>query len=113
VAPRVAATTSRASTNLVTANDVWARLVIKQLDARVDDPVDDACARLLRERRARALHGACVQRGGHRATAVWGDSPDDERRDALRDLAAGACNVVFSVDLFNEGVDVPGRRHAA
>jgi hypothetical protein len=44
---------------------------------------------------------------GIAATAVWGDSPDDERRDALRALAERRINVVFSVDLFNEGIDVP------
>ena len=41
------------------------------------------------------------------AVAVWGDSPLAEREAALRELAAGAIRVVFSVDLFNEGVDVP------
>jgi uncharacterized protein (TIGR02246 family) len=38
---------------------------------------------------------------------VWGDSPHDERRDALTNLASGRVKVVFSVDLFNEGIDVP------
>jgi predicted helicase len=41
------------------------------------------------------------------ACAVWSDSNEEERRGALRDLGSGALNVVFSVDLFNEGVDVP------
>ena len=41
------------------------------------------------------------------SVAVWSDTPDDERRAALTDLAARKVNVVFSVDLFNEGVDVP------
>jgi hypothetical protein len=44
---------------------------------------------------------------GVRSVAVWADSPDDERRAALSNLAAKRVNVVFSVDLFNEGVDVP------
>ena len=93
--------------NLVTANDVWARQVIAQLLARVDDPAT-----------MRAL-GFCVgieharymarvfNEAGIAATAVWGDSPDNERRDALRALAERRINVVFSVDLFNEGIDVP------
>ena len=41
------------------------------------------------------------------ATAVWAHSPHGERLNALRELAAGRLSVVFSVDLFNEGVDVP------
>ena len=36
-----------------------------------------------------------------------GDSPRVERIEALRELADGRIKVVFSVDLFNEGVDVP------
>jgi hypothetical protein len=44
---------------------------------------------------------------GIAAVAVWGDSPMADRTAALRDLAGGRVNVVFTVDLFNEGVDVP------
>ena len=53
---------------------------------------------------ARALHAT----HGIPAVAVWGDSPDDERdAGAARTWPRGGCSVVFSVDLFNEGVDVP------
>jgi len=44
---------------------------------------------------------------GVEATAVWADTPPQEREQALRDLGAGRINVLFSVDLFNEGVDLP------
>jgi hypothetical protein len=44
---------------------------------------------------------------GVKARAVWGDSPEDERRTALSDLAARRITVLFSVDLFNEGIDIP------
>jgi superfamily II DNA or RNA helicase len=93
--------------NLLTANDAWARHVLAQVVSRVDDP-----------RRMRAL-GFCVSVGharfmarvfreaGVASTAVWADSPDDERAGALADLAARRINVLFSVDLFNEGVDIP------
>ena len=94
-------------TNLFTANDSWAKQVIAQLIRRVDDV-----------HRMRAL-GFCVsveharfmarvfQEAGIPATAVWADSPAEERRNALRELTTRKLNVVFSVDLFNEGVDVP------
>jgi hypothetical protein len=39
--------------------------------------------------------------------AISGESLPGEREAALRDLTAGRVRVVFSVDLFNEGVDVP------
>lgn len=41
------------------------------------------------------------------AKAIWADTPAGEREAALRDLAERRVNVVFSVDIFNEGVDVP------
>lgn len=92
---------------LLTADDVWARRVLSQLAERVDAP-----------RRMRAL-GFCVSveharymarvfcDAGIPAKAIWADSPDEERRAALTDLAGRNVNVVFSVDLFNEGIDVP------
>ena len=94
-------------TNVLTANDAWARLVISQLTARVDDL-----------RSVRAL-GFCVSvtharfmarvfgEAGIPAVAIWADSPEEERRQALRELAARRVNALFSVDLLNEGVDVP------
>jgi superfamily II DNA or RNA helicase/HKD family nuclease len=93
--------------NLFTGNDAWARFVLKETARRVDDL-----------QRMRAL-GFCVsidharfmartfREGGIAATAIWSDTAEEERRQALRDLAEQRVNVVFSVDLFNEGVDVP------
>jgi len=94
-------------TNVLTADHAWARRVVEQVRAKVADPG-----------RMRAL-GFCVSvqharfmakvfsEAGLASVAVWGDSPREEREGALRDLAAGTVRVVFSVDLFNEGVDVP------
>src|SRR5258708_15391006 len=47
------------------------------------------------------------QEAGVASIAVWADSPDEERTRALADLAARRINVLFSVDLFNEGIDIP------
>ncbi|MDH4377966.1 MAG: DUF3427 domain-containing protein [Ramlibacter sp.] len=92
---------------IMTADDAWARKVAQALSEKVDDIGS-----------IRAL-GFCVsvdharfmarvfQSLGIRSVAIWGDTPADLRQQALRQLAAGAINVLFSVDLFNEGVDVP------
>jgi len=94
-------------TNVFTANDAWARVVVTELAKRVDDL-----------HRMRAL-GFCVSveharymarifnEAGVPGVAIWADTPVEQRRQALRDLAARTINIVFSVDLFNEGVDVP------
>ena len=96
-----------ALSNLLTANEVWANVVLAQLDDHVDDRA-----------RMRAL-GFCVSvdharymarvfnDAGIPSVAVWGDSPTKDRENALKDLSARRLNIVFSVDLFNEGVDVP------
>jgi len=94
-------------TNLLTANDFQAKFVLKELNRRVDDLG-----------RMRAL-GFCVsveharfmarvfQAAGVTAVAIWSNTPDAERLAALSDLAARRVNIVFSVDLFNEGVNIP------
>lgn len=94
-------------TGLLTADDAWARRILHELDSHVDSVG-----------RMRAL-GFCVSVEHARfmarvfnehnvsATAVWADTPRDEREQALRDLGDRRINALFSVDLFNEGVDLP------
>lgn len=96
-----------ALSNLYTSTDAWARTVLREVIRLADSPTT-----------MRAL-GFCVSidharfmskvfnEHGVSAVAVWGDSPITERKAALKDLAAGRIRIVFSVDLFNEGVDVP------
>ena len=47
------------------------------------------------------------RRAGLNAIALSGETPSGERKQALADLAAGKLQVIFSVDLFNEGLDIP------
>jgi hypothetical protein len=44
---------------------------------------------------------------GLAAVALSADTRRDERRAALSDLSEGKLRVVFTVDLFNEGIDIP------
>ena len=94
-------------TNVLTADHVWANRVLQQLRRTVSD-----------SRAIRAL-GFCVSvrhaefmakafsAAGVAAVAVTGQTQHETRIGALRDLAEGRVSVVFTVDLFNEGVDVP------
>lgn len=96
-----------ALSNLYTSTDAWARRVLQEVLRLADDP--GAMRALgfcvsIEHARFMAKH---FNQHGVAAVAVWGDSPPAERTAALRDLAAGTIRVVFSVDLFNEGVDVP------
>ncbi|MEV0131157.1 DUF3427 domain-containing protein [Dactylosporangium sp. NPDC050688] len=96
-----------ALTNVYTSNDAWVRLVFQQLTTHVDNVAAMRClgfcvsiahARYMAERFTKL---------GVAATAVVGTTPDAERRAALNGLENGTIQVVFSVDLFNEGVDMP------
>jgi superfamily II DNA or RNA helicase len=94
-------------TNVLTANDFHAKVVLKELLEHVGNPNS-----------IRAL-GFCVSieharfmtrvfnENGVTSVAIWADTPEEDRQAALTRLAAGTIKVVFSVDLFNEGVDVP------
>jgi len=44
---------------------------------------------------------------GLRAAAVHSDTSSDPRAASLEELSAGDLDIVFAVDIFNEGVDVP------
>ena len=96
-----------ALTEVYTSDKAWARFVLRQLDRHVDNLsairclgfcVSVAHARYMADR---------FREFGLTAVAVSGQTSDAERRSALRDLRDGKVQVVFSVDLFNEGVDVP------
>ena len=89
-----------------TSSDAWARLVVQQVAQRAE-PASMRCLGFcvsIDHARFMAQH---FNKHGIDAVAVWGNSPRAEREAALRDLADGRVRVVFSVDLFNEGVDVP------
>ncbi|MFF2845540.1 DUF3427 domain-containing protein [Streptomyces sp. NPDC058001] len=90
-----------------TGNNTRARLVVKAVQDKIANPGT-----------MRAL-GFCVsvahahymarffREAGLQAVALSGESPRTERLQALSDLKAGELQVIFSVDLFNEGLDIP------
>ena len=94
-------------TNLITGNDVWAKHVLAQLKRRIDNLDTSAYARLLRQCRARAVHGARVNEAGVRRARFGATAQMTNGPAALSDLAGRRITVLFSVDLFNEGIDIP------
>ncbi len=96
-----------ALSNIYTGNDARARIVLNNLHDKVTDVS-----------RMRAL-GFCVsvdhaqymarvfREAGVPARAVTGQTSRSDRDDALRELKFGEVKVLFTVDLFNEGLDLP------
>ena len=92
--------------NLYTSNDAWARLVVKQVDDHVDVSTMRGLGFCVSVAHAEFM-AAHFERSGIPAVAVSGETPRQERHGALARLRSGDVSMVFSVDLFNEGVDVP------
>ncbi|MGQ7848524.1 DUF3427 domain-containing protein [Granulosicoccus sp. 3-233] len=94
-------------TNLYTGDDLRASKVIQAVTDKIGEPT-----------RMRAL-GFCVSiehahfmaerfaRAGIAALAVTSRYSSTDRRTALDELREGKQNILFTVDLFNEGVDIP------
>jgi superfamily II DNA or RNA helicase len=98
---------SEALSNLYTADDARLRLILRELAAKVTHLES-----------MRAL-GFCVSvehahwmarkfvAAGLRAAALDASSPRDERAEQIRRLRSGELQILFAVDLFNEGLDIP------
>ncbi len=96
-----------ALSNLYTGNDARTRIVLKELRDKVADV-----------EAMRAL-GFCVSieharymadrfnAAGVTARAVSANTSQDERQEALKALRNKEINILFAVDLFNEGLDIP------
>lgn len=93
--------------NLVTGDQVLARRIIESVTRVGSNPesmralgfcVSVAHARFMADQ---------FNAAGLAAQAVTGETPQDVRRQAIDDLKRGNLRVLFSVDLFNEGVDIP------
>ncbi len=96
-----------ALTGILTADEHVARIVLDQLAQHVDSLAGIRALGFCVSVQHARFRARVFQDSGVRAVAVWGDSPAEERAQALRELAEGRIQVLFSVDLFNEGVDLP------
>lgn len=93
--------------NLYTADDIRVGLILKNLKEQVADL-----------NRMKAI-GFCVDvshakymagkftNAGIPSVFVVGETPSIERDKAILDLKSGAIKVIFAVDIYNEGVDIP------
>jgi len=94
-------------TNLYTGDDARARLVLRELRRRVSDVrIMRAIGFCVSVEHARYM-ARVFREAGIDALAVSGSSTPEERAAALRRLKDGEVRIVFAVDLYNEGVDVP------
>ncbi|WP_432491405.1 DUF3427 domain-containing protein [Kineococcus gypseus] len=94
-------------TDLYTGDDARVRIVLRELRRRVGDVASmRAIGFCVSVEHARYMARA-FREAGIDALAVSGDSAPEERAAALRRLKDGDVRILFAVDLYNEGVDVP------
>lgn len=93
--------------NLYSHNKIRASQVINSLKKYVTD-LDEIKGLGFCVSVAHALYMAQVfNESGIAAIALHGKSSNDERNSAKRRLVSGEIKVIFVVDLYNEGVDIP------
>ncbi|MFI7414564.1 DUF3427 domain-containing protein [Streptomyces sp. NPDC049627] len=93
--------------NLYTGDHARARIVIKQVRDKLSNPAAMRALGFCVTKKHAHFMAECFREAGFQAAALDSDSPPAVRERTLEDLKAGRVQVVFSVDLFNEGLDIP------
>ncbi|MET7382495.1 DUF3427 domain-containing protein [Streptomyces sp. NPDC005526] len=93
--------------NLYTGNHARARIVVKQIRDKVSRPGAMRALGFCVTKAHSRFMADFFRAAGFQAMALDSDSPADVRARALSDLREGKLQVIFSVDLFNEGLDIP------
>jgi hypothetical protein len=97
----------QALSKIYTGDNLRVAKVLRALGEIVDDPRGmRALGFCVSVEHARYM-AACFNDAGIPARVISGDTPAAEREEGLRALREGTVNALFSVDVFNEGLDVP------
>ncbi|MEV5311662.1 DUF3427 domain-containing protein [Streptomyces sp. NPDC052610] len=99
--------TDRDLDNLYTGNHARARIVVKQIRDKVSNPGAMRALGFCVTKAHAHFMADFFRQAGFQAVALDSDSPAGVRAQALADLRDRKLQVIFSVDLFNEGLDVP------
>ncbi|WP_367326264.1 DUF3427 domain-containing protein [Streptomyces sp. HUAS ZL42] len=93
--------------NVYTASDARALIVLKQVKDKISNPAAMRALGFCVNKRHAHFMARQFQKAGFQAAALDSDSSPTQRERTLDDLKNGKIQVIFSVDLFNEGLDIP------
>lgn len=93
--------------NVYTGNDARARIVVKQVRDKISNPATMRALGFCVSKKHAHFMADFFRKAGFQAMALDSDSTAALRAQALTDLREGKLQVIFSVDLFNEGLDIP------
>nr|WP_198949697.1 DUF3427 domain-containing protein [Synechococcus sp. 1G10] len=98
---------TEALSNLYTADDARLRLILRELSAKITNvPTMRALGFCVSVEHASWMARKCAE-VGLRAASLDASSSRDERAEQIRRLRSGELQILFAVDLFNEGLDIP------
>ncbi|MEU6220242.1 DUF3427 domain-containing protein [Streptomyces sp. NPDC047022] len=93
--------------SLYTGDHARARIVIKQVKDKIANPAAMRALGFCVTKAHAHFMARCFREAGFQAEALDSDSTPAVRERTLSHLKSGHIQAVFSVDLFNEGLDVP------
>ncbi|WP_068401270.1 DUF3427 domain-containing protein [Kribbia dieselivorans] len=104
---RAGAYDTAALSTLFTGNDARARIIVRAVRDKVADLTGMKALAFCVSRDHARYMTRVFNDVGIRAATVLGETNSVERDSAVQDLRDGVVQVIFTVDVFNEGVDVP------
>ncbi len=96
--------------NLYTGNDARVMLILKEMESRLADTGAMRALGFCATVEHAQFMASRFRESGYHAVAVTGQTPPEQRREAIASLRRGDrddLRVIFTVDVFNEGVDLP------
>ncbi|MGW7197372.1 DUF3427 domain-containing protein [Streptomyces chryseus] len=84
-----------------------ARLVVKAVQSKVSNPGTMRALGFCVTKAHAHFMADFFRQAGFQAKSLDSESSEGERETALEELRAGKLQAIFSVDLFNEGLDIP------
>jgi hypothetical protein len=93
--------------SLFTGDEARARIVIKQVVDKISNPAAMRALGFCVTKAHAQFMAECFRQAGFQAAALDSDSRPEVRERTLEALRTGHIQVVFSLDLFNEGLDIP------
>ncbi|MGC5563294.1 DUF3427 domain-containing protein [Streptomyces sp. FR-108] len=99
--------TERELGNLYTGHHARARIVVKQVQDKIPNPAAMRALGFCVTKAHAHFMANFFREAGFQAVALDSGSVAGVRAQALSDLRDGKLQVIFSVDLFNEGLDIP------
>lgn len=93
--------------DVYTGNDARASKIIKELQDKVTSTEFMRAIGFCVSIQHAQYMAEVFNKAGIKSVAVFGETDDDERAHALKQLRKREINCIFAVDLFNEGLDLP------